>query len=76
MNHCINDNEQQMFSVLTGYWQHINWQLIGDLKNLEKFKNNDIEGFLPTPQSEENGGESITKVFILGTDCSFIEQTQ
>lgn len=49
MNHCINDNEQQMFSMLTGYWQHINWQLIGDLKNLEKFKNNDTEGSSQPP---------------------------
>ena len=49
MNHCINDNEQQMFSMLTGYWQHINWQFIRDLKNLEKCKNNDTEGSSPPP---------------------------
>lgn len=44
LSHCINNNEQQMFSVL-GYWQLINWQIIGDPQNSEKFKKNDIEGF-------------------------------
>lgn len=49
MNHFINGNEQQMFSMLADYWQHINWQFIGDLKNLEKFKTNDTEGSDPPP---------------------------
>lgn len=49
-SHCINNSEQQMFSMLAGFWQHINWQFIGDPQNLEKLKKNDIEG-QPVPPS-------------------------
>lgn len=31
MSSCINDNEQQMFSVLAGYWQHVSCSEVGEI---------------------------------------------